>query len=96
VKISENDYLWKRPPEDFCQGNIFTHFNHSSKFVFLFFQATSNQANYTNRFVGVQYAVDMSIIKYSTNLAQNLTSNVGIFSLVFLITVILKYKLDLS
>ena len=96
MKISENDYLWKRPPEDFCQGNIFTQFNHSSKFVFLFFQATSSQANYTNRFVGVQYAVDMSIIKYSTNLAQNLTSNVGIFSLVFLITVILKYKLYLS
>jgi hypothetical protein len=22
VKISENDYLWKRSPEDFCRGNL--------------------------------------------------------------------------
>ena len=22
VKISKDDYLWKRPPEDFCRGNL--------------------------------------------------------------------------
>ncbi len=37
----------------------------------------SSQYNYINHFVGIQYSVDMSIIKYVTNFTQNLTSNVS-------------------
>jgi hypothetical protein len=48
--------------------------NYSNSFIL--FKGNSSFANYTNRFVGVQYAVDMSIITYATNLGQNLTSNV--------------------
>ena len=46
--------------------------------LILFKVNLATYANYTNRFVGVQYSVDMSIIKYATNLAQNLTSSVGL------------------
>ncbi|CAF0732489.1 unnamed protein product [Adineta steineri] len=59
VKISPNDYMWKRAPEDFCQGN-------------------ATIANYTNRFVGIQYSIDMNIIKYVTNTTQDLTSSVSV------------------
>ncbi|UJR36715.1 hypothetical protein I4U23_029431 [Adineta vaga] len=57
IKISENDYLWKRSPEDFCQ-------------------ATGNTVNYFYRFLGIQYIIDMAIIKYVTNTTENFTSSI--------------------
>ena len=83
VKLSADDYLWKRSPEDFC----------TSKFLRQKFKATFNRfhlkettsfANYTTRFVGVQYSVDMSIIQYATSVAQSLTSNVRLVQYSFL------------
>ncbi|CAF0922953.1 unnamed protein product [Adineta ricciae] len=56
VKISENDYMWKRSPQDFCQ-------------------ATGNTVNYFYRFLGIQYVVDMAVIKYVTNTTENFTSS---------------------
>ena len=49
----------------------------------ILFIDTSSLSNYYNRFLGVQYSIDMEIIKYATNLDQNLTSNVGIFRITF-------------
>jgi hypothetical protein len=60
---------------------IFANVMYQKKTSFILtnlFKANSTFANYTNRFVGIQYAVDMSIIKYATALGQNLTSNVGL------------------
>ncbi|CAM4944466.1 unnamed protein product [Rotaria socialis] len=57
VKISPNDYLWKRAPEDFCQD-------------------ISSINLYISQFVGIQYFIDMSIIQYVTNAAQNLSSSI--------------------
>ncbi len=46
----------------------------------ILFTDTTSLNNYYNRFLGVQYSIDMEIIKYVTNLSQSLTSNVGILS----------------
>ncbi|CAF4262993.1 unnamed protein product, partial [Adineta steineri] len=41
-----------------------------------FCQSTSSFSNYLNRFLGVQYSINMNIIKYVTNTTQNLASSI--------------------
>ena len=41
------------------------------------FSATGNTVNYFYRFLGIQYVVDMAVIKYVTNTTENFTSSVS-------------------
>ncbi|CAF4163607.1 unnamed protein product, partial [Adineta steineri] len=41
-----------------------------------FCQSTSSFSNYLNRFLGVQYSINLNIIKYVTNTTQNLASSI--------------------
>ncbi|CAF0732502.1 unnamed protein product [Adineta steineri] len=41
-----------------------------------FCQSISSFSNYLNRFLGVQYSINMNIIKYVTNTTQNLASSI--------------------
>jgi hypothetical protein len=57
----------------------------------ILFTDTTSFNNYYNQFLGVQYTVDMEIIKYVTNLTQNLTSNVGVLRVYFFNIEIFRY-----
>ena len=69
-------------------------FVHRNNHSFIYLDVSSFNLYY--RFVTVQYYVDMSIIKYATNLAQNLTSNVRFsFSICMIIIIVLMYQIDI-
>jgi len=71
VKLYDNDILWKRSPEDYCQGILINiYFNNH----FYFILDNSTRVNYTTQFLGVQYFIDLSIIEYVTNINQSESS----------------------
>ena len=70
VKINREDLLWKRSPEDYCQGNQLTIY----LLYLLFILDNTTTLNYTTQFLGVQYFVDLSIIQYVTNINPDISS----------------------
>ena len=75
VKLYDNDILWKRAPEDICQGWK-EHIDCEKNEFEYFFSSIDNTTwvNYTTQFLGVQYFVDLSIIEYVTNINQSESS----------------------